>query len=64
MTKTTDSDELLTIAEVLSELKGISRATFYRWRATGRGPSSTRLPNGQVRIRRSDLRSWFDSLPS
>lgn len=58
----TVADELLSIPEVLAELKGVPRSTFYRWRATGRGPKSTRLPNGQIRIRRSDLQTWFDGL--
>ncbi|MFC3578010.1 helix-turn-helix transcriptional regulator [Streptomyces yaanensis] len=40
------------------------RSSFHRWRATGRGPQTMRLPNGQVRIRRSDLKNWFDSLES
>lgn len=47
-------DHLLTISQVVEEL-GVSRATFYRWRAIGRGPRCIRLPGGQFRIRRSDL---------
>lgn len=47
-------DHLLTISQVVEEL-GVSRATFYRWRAIGRGPRCIRLPGGQLRIRRSDL---------
>lgn len=58
-------DDLLTITEVLALLGGhIHRSSFHRWRATGRGPKTMRLPNGQVRIRRSDLKNWFDSLES
>lgn len=51
-------DELLSIAEVCDEL-GVSRATFYRWRAHRKGPESLRLPNGTVRIRRSALEQFL-----
>jgi predicted DNA-binding transcriptional regulator AlpA len=47
-------EELLTIVQVTEELK-ISRATFYRWRSIGRGPRCVKLPNGSIRIRRSQL---------
>jgi excisionase family DNA binding protein len=48
----------LTIAEVCDEL-GVSRSTFYDWRAKGRGPRSLRLPNGEIRIRRTELDNWL-----
>ena len=48
------TDELLTIEEVIAELR-VSRATFYRWRRRGTGPAAVRLPGGGVRIRRSAL---------
>jgi predicted DNA-binding transcriptional regulator AlpA len=35
----------LTIAEVCDDL-GISRSTFYDWRAKGRAPRCIKLPNG------------------
>lgn len=54
-------DELLTIPEVIAEL-GVAKATFYRWRQLGKAPQSIRLPNGQVRIRRSVLDRWLDDL--
>ncbi len=54
-------DELLSIPQVLAEL-GVAKATFYRWRQLGKAPKSIRLPNGQVRIRRSVLDEWLDSL--
>jgi predicted DNA-binding transcriptional regulator AlpA len=60
--RTASPDELLSIPEVLAELKDVPRSTFYRWRATGRGPKASRLPNGRIRIRRSDLRAWLDNL--
>lgn len=58
-------DELLTIAEVCAELrdddgKPLSRATFYRWRALGKAPSCLKLPNGQIRVRRSALDRFLD----
>ena len=52
--------EKLTLAEVCAELK-ISRSTFYDWRAKGRAPACIRLPNGDLRIRRSDLDDWLDT---
>ena len=54
-------DELLTVPEVIAEL-GVAKATFYRWRQLGKAPQSIRLPNGQVRIRRSVLEGWLDAL--
>lgn len=58
-------DELLTIAEVCAELRDengrpLARSTFNRWRALGRGPKCLRLPNGQIRIRRSALDRFLD----
>jgi len=52
------ANDLVTIHEVVEEL-GISRATFYRWRAIGKGPRCIRLPGGQLRIRRSDLEQFL-----
>jgi len=51
-------DPLLSIPQVIAEL-GISRATFYRWRSLRKGPASLRLPNGSIRIRRSDLDAFL-----
>lgn len=52
-------EELLSTAQVINELR-VPRSTFYRWRATNRGPHSIRLPNGQIRIRRRDLNNWIN----
>lgn len=55
------TDELLTVAQLLGELGGVSRRTFFRWRELGRAPRCLKLPNGQLRVRRSDLASWLGS---
>ncbi|MEU8319703.1 helix-turn-helix domain-containing protein [Nonomuraea sp. NPDC048881] len=60
----TKHDELLTVRQVLTELGGVSRRTFYRWREIGKAPEGIRLPNGELRIYRSDLEAWLESLRS
>ena len=55
-------DELLTVAQVLALLGDVSPRTFYRWRETGKAPKAVRLPNGELRIWRSDLNKWLDRL--
>ena len=52
------SDELLTIQEVIAELK-VTRPTFYDWRAKKRAPRCFKLPNGELRVRRSVLEDWI-----
>ncbi|WOI63620.1 helix-turn-helix transcriptional regulator [Streptomyces fradiae] len=37
-----------------------SLTTFYDWRAKRRAPRCIKLPNGDLRIRRSDLDHWLD----
>ncbi|MGW0601534.1 helix-turn-helix transcriptional regulator [Streptomyces sp. NPDC002776] len=59
MTTALRSRTMLTLAEVCDELK-ISRSTFYDWRAKRRAPRCIKLPNGDLRIRRSDLDNWLD----
>jgi predicted DNA-binding transcriptional regulator AlpA len=49
--------ELLTVRQVLEELGGVSRRTFYRWRELRMAPRCIRLPNGELRIRRDVLNS-------
>ncbi|MFB6396717.1 helix-turn-helix transcriptional regulator [Polymorphospora lycopeni] len=51
----------LTIADVCADL-GISRSTFYDWRAKRKGPLSRKLPNGELRIERRDYEAWLESL--
>jgi predicted DNA-binding transcriptional regulator AlpA len=55
-------DELLTVEQVLAELSGVSRRTFYRWRELGRAPHCLKLPNGEIRIWRSEFTRWLESL--
>ncbi|MEU4727145.1 helix-turn-helix domain-containing protein [Streptomyces sp. NPDC023588] len=54
-------DEMLTIPQVVEEI-GVPLATFYRWRQLRKGPKAIKLPNGSVRIRRSDLERWIATL--
>ncbi|UQI49517.1 helix-turn-helix domain-containing protein [Streptomyces sp. HU2014] len=51
-------DEKLTIQEVIVDLK-VAPSTFYRWRRLGKAPRSIKLPNGDVRIRRSEYDRWL-----
>jgi|HubBroStandDraft_6_1064221.scaffolds.fasta_scaffold592431_2 predicted DNA-binding transcriptional regulator AlpA len=55
-------DELLTVAQVLAELGGVSRRTFYRWREIGQAPAGLKLPNGEIRIWRSEFLLWLEKL--
>ncbi|MFF4642224.1 helix-turn-helix transcriptional regulator [Streptomyces sp. NPDC001389] len=50
--------QMLKLADVLIELD-MSRAAFYRMRARSQGPRLIKLPNGQLRVRRSDLDAWL-----
>ncbi|WP_328493943.1 helix-turn-helix domain-containing protein [Streptomyces sp. NBC_00414] len=52
--------ELLTVRQVLDELGGISRRTFYRWRELRIAPRCIRLPNGELRVRRDVLNDWLE----
>jgi len=58
LTPEIDSDKVLTVSDLCAELQ-ISRSTFYTWRQKRRGPRCIRLPNGGLRIRRSDLTAWL-----
>lgn len=53
-------DDLMTVSEVLSKLRNVSRRTFYRWREVGKAPACIKLPNGELRVSRSDFRTWLD----
>lgn len=54
-------DELMTVKEILAELKDVSRRTFYRWRELGQAPRAFKLPNGELRVWRSDFTAWLNS---
>jgi len=47
----------LTVNEFCDEF-GIARSTFYDWRAKGRAPKCLKLPNGELRIRRTEADRW------
>jgi excisionase family DNA binding protein len=51
----------LTIAEFCEEMR-IARSTFYDWRAKRRAPRCIKMPNGELRIRRSEFERWLESL--
>ncbi|TNH31412.1 helix-turn-helix domain-containing protein [Micromonospora orduensis] len=55
------NEELLTVPEVLAELR-VPRSTWFYWRQTGKGPRVIKLPNGQLRVRRSALGRWLGDL--
>lgn len=48
----------LTVPQLCREL-GVSRSTFYEWRAKRCAPRCIKLPNGSIRIRRADLDEWL-----
>ncbi len=55
-----DSGETLTVPQICKEL-AVSRSTFYSWRQTGKAPRCIKLPNGDIRVRRTDLENWLAS---
>jgi hypothetical protein len=55
-------DELMTVPQILAELGNVSRRTFYRWRELGIAPECLRLPNGELRVWRSEFRTWLEQL--
>lgn len=54
-------DEWLTLQELCTRLK-VGRSTVYDWKAKGRLPEHIKLPNGQLRFRRSAFLEWEASL--
>lgn len=54
----TGTADHLTVAAVCAEL-GISRSTFYDWRAARKAPRCIKLPNGSIRVRRADFEEWL-----
>jgi predicted DNA-binding transcriptional regulator AlpA len=55
-------DELLTVAQVLAILGGVSLRTFYPRREIGKAPAAVKLPNGELRFWQSELYAWLDRL--
>jgi predicted DNA-binding transcriptional regulator AlpA len=39
----------------------VSKSTFFRWKALGQAPKTYKLPNGHLRIRRTDFDAWLSS---
>ncbi|SNY09885.1 helix-turn-helix transcriptional regulator [Paractinoplanes atraurantiacus] len=51
----------LTVADFCAEME-IARSTFYDWRTKKVAPRCIKLPNGELRIRRSEYERWLDEL--
>jgi predicted DNA-binding transcriptional regulator AlpA len=51
----------LTIAEICADL-AISRSTFYERRIKGRAPRCIKLPNGDIRVSRTEYERWLTTL--
>ncbi|MEV4941443.1 helix-turn-helix transcriptional regulator [Streptomyces zaomyceticus] len=50
----------LKLAEVLAEIR-MSPSAFYRLRSRGQAPRMIKLPNGELRCRRTDLDAWWEA---
>ena len=49
----------LTVDDICEDL-GITRRTFYEWRAKGTAPKCRKLPNNELRIDRAEYERWLD----
>jgi predicted DNA-binding transcriptional regulator AlpA len=49
----------LTVEDICEDL-GVSRRTFYEWRAKGTAPKCLKLPNGELRVSRPDYERWLE----
>jgi hypothetical protein len=63
MPRRADRDKL-TVREILEDLadengKPLPRSTWDEWRAKGTGPRCIKLPNGQLRVRRTEYERWL-----
>ena len=56
-----ERSQWLTYKDVLVELS-VSRSTLDKWRAEGKAPEFVKLPNGEMRLRRSDFDAWVNQL--
>ncbi len=61
-TNTVTPSTWMSLKDVLAEI-AISRSTMNKWRSEGRAPSFTKMPNGELRIRRSEFEAWLIELP-
>ena len=52
------ASDFLTLDEFL-QLMSVPRSTFFRWKAIGLAPRHYKMPNRQIRIRRSEFESWL-----
>ncbi|WP_155362062.1 helix-turn-helix transcriptional regulator [Acrocarpospora macrocephala] len=59
MARNSDDEEFLTVADCCRILR-VPRSTFYKWLATGKGPRSIRIPNGERRISRREWLKWLE----
>ncbi|MEU0688802.1 helix-turn-helix transcriptional regulator [Streptomyces uncialis] len=50
----------LKLAEVLAEIR-MSPSAFYRMRARGQPPRMIKLPDGELRCRRTDSHAWWQT---
>jgi predicted DNA-binding transcriptional regulator AlpA len=57
---TANAGNPMTIDDICTEL-GIVRSTFYEWRQKGSAPRCIKLPNGGIRIRRTEYDRWLTS---
>jgi transposase-like protein len=55
------SGEHMTVTDICEEL-GVAESTFYDWRAKHKGPQCIKLPNGQLRVRRTVFERWLAGL--
>lgn len=58
---TGSQDKWLTLTDVCEEL-GVARSSLDAWRRDDRFPKFRKLPNGGLRLRRSELDLWTESL--
>jgi predicted DNA-binding transcriptional regulator AlpA len=54
------ASEFLTLDEFLAQMV-VPRSTFFRWKATGQAPRHYKMPNRQIRIRRTEFESWLSA---
>lgn len=55
------SSRYVKIPELLADLD-ITRSTFYDWRAKQKAPRCFKIPNGELRILRTEYEAWLATL--